>query len=124
MKFDSFYAEIEEGLTWTQCVAGDLLHRHALAESPSVQRSRVGAGSRALLDAAPTRHVARRPLCPQGPAAVHWREGRKVEEEEEAEVEWVHNNVLFVHKSALNTLTRAAAISDYAGCEALQGNNA
>lgn len=58
-------------LTWTERVAGDLLHRHALAEGPAVERRRVGAGSRPLLDAPPTRHVAGRPLRPQGPAAVH-----------------------------------------------------
>lgn len=60
-------------LTWAQRVAGDLLHRHALAERPAVERRRVSAGSRSLLDTPPTWHVTGRPLGPQGPAAVHCR---------------------------------------------------
>lgn len=67
-------------LTWAECVAGDLLYRHALAESPAVERRRVSTGSRSLLDTPPTRHIAGRPLRPQGPAAVHWREFNKVRE--------------------------------------------
>lgn len=73
---------VEVELTWTQRIAGDLLHRHALAERPAVERRRVGAGPRSLLDTAPTRHVAGRPLGPQGPAAVHCGEFSRGEEVE------------------------------------------
>ena len=75
----------EVRLTWTECVAGDLLHRHALTEGPAVQRCRVGAGPGSLLDPPPARHVTGGPLRPQGPAAVHWRESGRVREEKEGE---------------------------------------
>lgn len=58
-------------LTWTQRVAGALLYRHALAEGPPVERSWIRAGARALLQAATAAHVARRPVGPRRPAAVH-----------------------------------------------------
>lgn len=61
----------EAALTGAQGVAGALLHRHALAECAPVQRRRVGAGARPLLDAAAAAHVARRPVRPRRPAAVH-----------------------------------------------------
>lgn len=59
-------------LTWTQGATGALLHRHALAERPPVERRGVGAGAGALLHAAPAAHVAGRPVCPGRPAPVHW----------------------------------------------------
>lgn len=74
-------------LTWTERVAGDLLYGHALAERPAVQRRRVRAGSRSLLDTPPTWHIAGRPLRPQGPAAVHWREYEKVERKKKSQSE-------------------------------------
>lgn len=64
-------------LTGAQGVAGALLHRHALAERPAVQRRRVGAGASPLLDAAAAAHVARRPVRPRRPATVHCRERRE-----------------------------------------------
>lgn len=67
-------------LTGAQGVAGALLHRHALAERPAVQRRRVGAGASPLLDAAAAAHVARRPVGPRRPATVHCRgEGERGE---------------------------------------------
>lgn len=85
-------------LTWAEGVAGDLLHRHALAESPAVERCRVSTGSRSLLDTPPTWHIASRPLRPQGPAAVHWGEFNKVREEEERKRECTTTNITF-HKT-------------------------
>lgn len=70
------------GPTWTGGAAGDLLHRHALAERAAVQRRRVGAGARPPLDAPPTRHAAGGPLRPQGPAAVDWGGGGQQREEQ------------------------------------------
>jgi len=63
-----------ENLTWAESIAGDLLHRHALTERSSVQRSGVSAGARSLLNSSPTVHAARRPLSPQRPTTVHCRE--------------------------------------------------
>lgn len=67
-------AAVDEALTWAECIAGDLLHRHALTERSPVQRSRVSAGPRSLLNSSPTVHTARRPLCPQRPSTVHCRD--------------------------------------------------
>lgn len=67
-------AGVEEDLTWAESIAGDLLHRHALTERSSVQRSRVSAGPRSLLNSSPTVHAARRPLSPQRPTTIHCRE--------------------------------------------------
>ena len=66
------------GLTWTECDAGALLYRHALAEGPPVEWRWVGAGARALLQAPPTAHVTQRPVGPQRPAAVHWEDKNKL----------------------------------------------
>lgn len=84
-------------LTWAECVAGDLLYGHALAESPAVERSRVSTGPRSLLDTPPTWHITGRPLRPQGPATIHWRKFNKVREEE---VESVHNTYYFSRTQA------------------------
>lgn len=65
---------VDEELTWAECIAGDLLHRHALTKRSSVQRSRVSAGPRSLLNSSPTVHATRRPLCPERPSTVHCRE--------------------------------------------------
>lgn len=67
-------AAVDEDLTWAECTAGDLLHRHALTERSSVQRSGVSAGPRSLLNSSPTVHAARRPLCPQRPSTIHCRD--------------------------------------------------
>lgn len=71
---------VEENLTWAESIAGDLLHRHALTERSSVQRSGVSAGPRSLLNSSPTVHAARRPLSPQRPTTVHWRERSSTEQ--------------------------------------------
>lgn len=81
--------------TWAECVAGDLLHRHALAEGPAVERRRVRAGPRALLDTPPTRHITGRPLRPQGPAAVHWREFNKFRDGEKGRASAQQHTLLF-----------------------------
>lgn len=53
-----------EAITRAQGVAGALLNRHALTEHPPIQRRRVGAGARPLLDSTATAHVARQPVGP------------------------------------------------------------
>lgn len=58
-------------LTWTQCVAGALLHRHALAEGSPVERGRIGARARTFLHAATAAYVAGGPVRPRWPASIH-----------------------------------------------------
>lgn len=52
-------------LTWTQCVAGALLHRHALAEGSPVERGWIGARARTFLHAATAAYVAGGPVRPR-----------------------------------------------------------
>lgn len=107
-----FLCRVSVELTWAECVAGDLLHRHALAESPAVERRRVSTGSRSLLDTPPTWHITGWPLCPQGPAAVHCREFNKVRGEE---VERVHNKTFLTTPAMVQDSNKSGVINDYAG---------
>ena len=68
-------------LTWTQCVAGALLHRHALAEGSPVERGRVGARARTFLHAATASYVAGGPVRPRWPASIHYTCQRNEREE-------------------------------------------
>lgn len=57
-------------LTWTHCVAGAFLDRHALAEGAAVEGSRVCACTGTLLHAATTLDVTGGPVCPRRPASI------------------------------------------------------
>lgn len=57
--------------TWAQSGASYFLDALSLAEGAAVERGRVGAGPRALLEASPAAAVTHRPLCPGGPASIH-----------------------------------------------------
>lgn len=57
--------------TWAQSGASYFLDALSLAEGAAIERGRVGAGPRALLEASPTAAVTHRPLCPGGPASIH-----------------------------------------------------
>lgn len=63
--------ELELNLTGAQRGAGQFLDGLAVAGQPSVEGGRIGAAAGSLLEAPPTAPVARRPLRPRGPAAVH-----------------------------------------------------
>ena len=58
--------------TCAQCGAGQFLDGLSITGRPSVQRGGISAAPGALLEAPPTAAVARRPLCPRGPAPVHY----------------------------------------------------
>ena len=58
--------------TRAQCGAGQFLDGLSITGRASVQRGGVSAAPGALLEAPPTAAVARRPLCPRGPAPVHY----------------------------------------------------
>lgn len=62
---------LELNLTGAQRGAGQFLDGLAVTGQPSVEGGRVGAAAGSLLEAPPTAAVARRPLRPRGPAAVH-----------------------------------------------------
>lgn len=62
---------LEQSLTGAQRGAGQFLYGLAVTGQPSVEGGRVGAAAGSLLEAPPTAAVARRPLRPCGPAAIH-----------------------------------------------------
>ena len=64
--------------TWAEGVAGQLLEALALADGSAVQGRRVGAASRALLEAATAAAVAHGPLGPRGPASIHCKQQQQL----------------------------------------------